>query len=213
MTPDARGLLQDDVASELLRRWAEPHRHYHGTSHLVHGLAALEVLGGARLERIAFWFHDAVHSNSTPQDEEASATLVANLLADRESPADILEIQRLVMLTAGHHTAAGDAAGQRVCDADLSALGADEATYRQNVDGIRAELPHLDDAQWVVGRRAFLTRFLERDHFFATDVARQRWEAAARRNLRTELANLREQDPACPSPKLEVNRWRDTMEQ
>ena len=54
MTPEARGLLPDDVALELLRRWAEPHRHYHGTSHLVDGLHALEVLDGGRLERIAF---------------------------------------------------------------------------------------------------------------------------------------------------------------
>ena len=190
MTPEARGLLPDAVALELLRRWAEPHRHYHGTSHLVDGLHALEVLGGGRLERIAFWFHDAIHSNTTPDDEEASAALVADLLAGHEDPADISEIQRLVLLTAGHVTAPDDHPGQRVCDADLSALGADEATYRRNVSGIRAELPHLSDAEWVVGRSAFLTQFIARGHLFATNRGRSLWETTALSNLSNELSDL-----------------------
>lgn len=195
MTPEAHGLLPDDVAADLLHRWAEPHRDYHGTSHLVDGLAALDVLGAGRLERIAFWFHDAVHSNTTPQDEEASASLVAVLLAGHETPDDIQEIQRLVLLTAGHLTVPGDLAGQKVCDADLNALGADEVTYRRNVRGIRAEMPQLSDDEWVLGRSAFLSRFLERDHFFATEIGRRLWEVQARANLRNELEQLLPQIP------------------
>ncbi len=191
MIPEADGLLPDDVAAQLLHRWAEPHRFYHGTTHLVDGLAALDVLGGGRPERMAFWFHDAIHSNSTPQDEEASAGLVAQMLGAHESRQAIEEIQRLVLLTAGHHTESGDLAGQRVCDADLSALGANEATYGSNVDGIRAELPQLSAQEWVVGRSAFLTRFLERDRFFATVIGHELWESRARANLQRELAQLR----------------------
>ncbi len=195
MTPDPHGLLPDDVAAELLRRWAEPHRDYHGTSHLMDGLAALDVLGAGRLQRIAFWFHDAVHSNTTPQDEEASASLVAVLLAGHETSDDIQEIQRLVLLTAGHLTDPGDLAGQKVCDADLHALGADEVTYRRNVQGIRAEMPQLGNDEWVLGRSAFLSRFQERDHFFATEIGRQLWEVQARANLRNELEQLLPQIP------------------
>ncbi|MEO7587875.1 MAG: metal-dependent phosphohydrolase [Arachnia sp.] len=190
VTPDAEGLLPEEVADELLQRWAEPHRHYHGMSHLIDGLAALETLGGSRLERMAFWFHDAVHSNSTPADEDASAELVADLLVGHELPADIAEIQRLVLLTAGHRTEPDDPPGQRVCDADLSALGADPATYRRNVEGIRAELPKLSEAEWELGRSRFLTQFLERECFFATDTGRQLWEASARVNVQNELDNL-----------------------
>lgn len=191
MSPDEKALLPEDVVSELLQRWGEPHRRYHGVSHLRSGLEALDRLGGTRVERIAFWFHDAVHSNSTPSDEQASATLVSLLLIGHESTEDIVEIQRLVLLTAGHHTQAGDHSGQRVCDADLSGLGADADVYRRNVAGIRAELPHLTDQEWVAGRSAFLSRFLERDRLFATDVGRQFWEESARRNLERELRNLK----------------------
>ena len=202
MTPEGRGLLPDDVAAELLRRWAEPHRDYHGTSHLVDGLAALDVLGAGRLERIAFWFHDAVHSNTTPQDEEASAALVEVLLSGHETSDDIREIQRLVLLTAHHMTDSKDHAGQKVCDADLNALGADEATYQRNVRGIRSEMPHLDDDEWVRGRSAFLTRFLEREHFFATQIGRRLWEMQARANLRNELQQLLPRNPPKRSQPL-----------
>ena len=190
MTPDSNGLLPDDVVGDLLARWTEPHRFYHGVSHLVHGLEALDALGGTRVERIAFWFHDAVHSNSTPRDEQASAELVPKLLSSHESPANIVEIQRLVLLTAGHHTESDDESGQRVCDADLSGLGADEAVYRRNVAGIHAEMPHLTEREWTEGRSAFLTRFLQRGRLFATKLGRERWEAAARINLQNELQGL-----------------------
>ena len=188
--PGARGLLPDAVTRELLGRWTEPHRHYHGVSHLLHGLEAIDTLGGSRIEQIAFWFHDAVHSNSTPQDEQASAELVAHLLNGHENARMISEIQRLVLLTAGHHTDADDPAGQRLCDADLSGLGADDVAYRRNVAGIRAEMPHLSEEQWRIGRSAFLSRFLQRRYVFATSVGRRLWESTARTNLVNELQGL-----------------------
>lgn len=190
VTTDGQSVLPAQVAEDLLRRWAEPHRSYHSTTHLTDGLDALTLLGGERLELVAFWFHDAVHSNTTPADEMASAALVGHLMAEHLDPDEIVEVQRLVMLTAGHHTQSDDPAGQRLCDADLSGLGADEATYRLNVAGIRAEMPHLSDGQWVAGRSQFLARFLERDHFFATGAARHWWELRARENLRSELSEL-----------------------
>ncbi len=211
VNPEANGLLPEEVVRDLLMRWQEPHRHYHGVSHLVGGLQALEELGGTRLERLAFWFHDAVHSNTTPEDERASAALVSELLGRYEDPRDIAEIRRLVLLTAGHHTETRDHAGQRVCDADLSGLGADHVTYRRNVAGIRQEMPHLSDLQWAAGRHAFLTRFLERERFFATDIGYGRWEQRARGNLsdeRVELDAILQKD----ATHLDMTRQRERME-
>lgn len=190
MKSETSATLPRDVAEELLKRWKEPHRLYHGISHLRQGLRALEELGGTRTERIAFWFHDAVQTNSTPEDEQASAALVSRLLAAHESALLVSEVQRLVLLTAGHHTDPGDHPGQRVCDADLSGLGADASVYRKNVNGIREEMPHLSQQEWVKGRTAFLTRFLERERFFATEIGYVRWERRARANLEEELAGL-----------------------
>ncbi len=187
----AGGLLPSAVEAELRRRWAEPHRHYHSTTHLVSGLAALDLLGAGDVERIAFWFHDAVHSNRTPADEEASAALAGELLAGSLEPEVVREVGRLVMLTAHHLPAPDDAAGARLCDADLSAMGADRDEYLVNVAGIRSELPGLTDEQWRLGRGAFLERFLQRDRLFHTPTGRGLWERRARSNMQGELETLR----------------------
>lgn len=187
----AGSLLPPSVEEELRRRWAEPHRHYHSTTHLAAGLAALDLLGAGDPERIAFWFHDAVHSNRTPQDEEASAELAGELLAGYLGPSEVAEVRRLVMLTSHHLPASGDDAGARVCDADLSAMGADGHSYAVTVAGIRAELPALSDEQWRMGRGAFLERFLQRRWLFHTEIGRRLWERRARANMQGELDSLR----------------------
>lgn len=190
-----QGLLPESVATELLARWAEPHRHYHSTRHLVDGLEALALLGGGRLEQIAFWFHDAVHTNTTPADEEASAVIARESLAGWLTVDEVDEVVRLILLTAHHRPEPGDEPGARLADADLSSLGADWEVYRRNARGIRRELPHLTDEQWSAGRAAFLRGFLRRERFYTTAPAVELWESRARRNLARELSEL-EQDPS-----------------
>lgn len=186
-----RGLFPDSVAADLLQRWAEPHRRYHGTTHLVYGLHALELLEARPLERVAFWFHDAAHSNSTPVDELVSAALAGVRLAGVLPPSEVVEVQRLVLLTTAHRPAPGDDAGARLCDADLSGLAAPWELYRENSAAIRAEFGHLDDGQWRQGRGDFLERFLARETIYHTALGRTRWEPTARANLRRELGGYR----------------------
>lgn len=178
------------VFDHLRERWAEPHRVYHSLSHLADGLAALELLGGRPLEILAFWGHDAVHTNTTPDDERASAALVKDLLDGHLPVGAVEEVCRLILLTAGHEVAAGDEAGARLCDADLSGLGAPWERYEHNVSGIRAEMPHLTDGQWREGRSAFLRRFQARERFYSTDTGLRLWQEQARRNIDRELASL-----------------------
>lgn len=81
LVPDA-----DAVGEELLRRWSEPHRTYHGTAHLADCLRSVQVaaegLGTVpRTVLLALWFHDAVHDGEAVRDEERSAQLARDLLA------------------------------------------------------------------------------------------------------------------------------------
>lgn len=184
-------ILPVEVVDELLERWAEPHRRYHSTTHLRAGLEVLEQLGGGPVERVAFWFHDAVHSNTSPDDEEASAALAEALLTGHLPAPQVAEVRRLILLTTHHQPAAEDLAGARVCDADLSGMGAPWEDYVGNIAGIRAELLHVDDAQWRRGRAAFLERFLQRRRIFGTPMGRDLWEEPARANMTRELEWLR----------------------
>ncbi|MFT4108870.1 metal-dependent phosphohydrolase, partial [Propionicimonas sp.] len=146
----------DELGTDLLRRWSEPHRHYHDTGHLAAALTALGELGGAaRAERLAIWFHDAVHTGTTGPDEDASADLAARSLAAAGLPAiEVAEVCRLVLVTVHHSPAPGDDAGARVSDADLAVLGADPAAYAASVAALRAESPLVPGARWRDARLA-----------------------------------------------------------
>lgn len=188
--PRWQQLLPTGCLTELLDRWQEPHRHYHGLKHLKTGLQLLEQLVAGRLEFIAFWFHDAVHTNTSPQDETASAELAHRLLTGWLPAEQVAEVARLVMLTATHTPEPDDEAGARISDADLGALAEPWPQYCGNVAGIRAELPGLSAEQWRRGRAEFLTGFLKRDQLYYTEHGHCHWEQAASQNLSRELREL-----------------------
>ncbi|WP_342770120.1 DUF4031 domain-containing protein [Xylanimonas allomyrinae] len=78
-----------DAGGELVRRWSEPHRVYHGRLHLAAALDALDALlvttpltaAETRTVRLALWFHDAVHDGVAGRDEERSGALASDVLA------------------------------------------------------------------------------------------------------------------------------------
>lgn len=177
--------LSADLGEELLQRWDEPHRHYHGPGHLQEALEALDRLGGGRAERLALWFHDAVFT-SGPDDEAASAALASARLGD-DPDAD--EVARLVLLTRDHAPRPDDEAGARVCDADLWILGAEPDRYAASVRDLRAEQAAVPTQAWALARLQRLESLLA-GPIYHTPSGRTRRRAAARRNLATERAEL-----------------------
>ncbi len=180
-----------DLADHLLHRWREPHRSYHGVQHLAECLAAADELAAGVEERLALWFHDAVHTNTRGSDEAASATLAGHLLAGVLSPPRIDAVTRLVLLTTEHRPLPDDRIGAIVCDADLWVLGAVPQRYRQSVRQVRDEFG-LSDRRWTQVRRAQLLQRLSRP-IYHTPQGRAR-EARARANLQAELVGLTPED-------------------
>jgi len=167
--------------------WSQPHRRYHDLKHLSECLQAATVLGAGVDERLALWFHDAVHTNTPGADEAASAELARQLLAPllpSERPA---EVARLVLLTRHHSPELGDDPGAVVCDADLWVLGADAGRYSASVRDLRAELG-VTDQEWTTRRRAQLVERLSRPIYHSRVGAAR--ELRARANLTAELAEL-----------------------
>ncbi|AEG43510.1 DUF4031 domain-containing protein [Isoptericola variabilis] len=185
------------VGEDLVDRWREPHRVYHSRLHLADALDALGLLAPGASGRapwhaaVALWFHDAVHDGATPDDEERSAALARELLRPLATRDDAEEVARLVLLTAGHDPAPGDEAGALVSDADLAILGAAPPRYRRYVHQVRAEYGHVPDDAFRAGRAAVLEQLLALPALFRTPAGRARWAAAADRNLRAELDDLR----------------------
>lgn len=183
----------DALFLDLLDRWSEPHRHYHGCTHLLSVLESLDLLteptDPPRAVLLAAWFHDAVYAGIPGQDEEESARLAEDRLRQAGLPsAEAAEVARLVLLTSDHRPGPGDGAGALLCDADLSILGGEPDEYARYLAAVRQDYAHVGDADFAAGRAAVVRRLLELDPLFHTPRAKELWLDAARRNLEGELA-------------------------
>lgn len=183
----------DALFLDLLDRWGEEHRKYHGRTHLLAVLEALDLLAEPaeppRTVLLAAWFHDAVYRGAAGQDEEDSARLAEERLAHAGLPAaETEEVARLVRLTSDHRPEPGDDDGALLCDADLSVLGGEPEPYARYVAAVREDYAHIGDADFAAGRAAVVRHLLELDQLFHSKRARDLWLDAARRNLRGELA-------------------------
>lgn len=186
------------VGRDLIARYQEPHRRYHTVEHLAHMLDLLDTLADEAEDhtavRYAAWFHDAVYDSdgdSPLSNEERSARLAENVMtALHAPPALIAETSRLVRLTAAHRPELGDANGMVLCDADLAILGSAPDDYLRYCAQVREEYRRYSDDEFRVGRTAVLRSLLDCRTIYWTVLARDRYEAAARRNMADELAGL-----------------------
>jgi predicted metal-dependent HD superfamily phosphohydrolase len=189
----------------LITRYREPHRRYHGVTHLVwvlrhvRELTEHEPVADLAAVRMAVFFHDAVYDPQAGDNEHVSARLAESVLGRFAeypelgwAPDRIAHVTAMIEATATHELPgnAPRADSAVLLDADLAILGADPAAYRAYVDGVRVEYRHVDDESWRHGRSAVLEGFLRRTELFHTPTARTRWTARARANLTAELAGL-----------------------
>ena len=189
-------MISGGVRDALIARYSEPPRRYHAMAHIEDCLtqvrASTDLTADQRdLLETAIWFHDAIYDPTRNDNEAASAALAReHLSADGADPAFIAEVERLILLTAGHSVSDGDALGARLVSIDLSILGAEPARYDAYADAIRFEYAHMPEPLYRAGRAAIMSRFLESPTLYADPVWAQRYEAQARANIAREIAVL-----------------------
>ena len=190
------------VGTDLLRRWTEPARCYHTSTHLVEMFGALEEIedGGeiddrqCALARLGAWFHDAVYDPvARPGSNEAdSAVLARDKLGELSfAEQDIASVERLVRLTARHDADAAQPLDAAFHDADLWILSAAQDRFDSYCDQVRQEFDHVPDSAYRTGRAAILGPLLHRDRIYRTSHALHSWETPARINLGRELSRLK----------------------
>jgi predicted metal-dependent HD superfamily phosphohydrolase len=183
---------QEALFLDLLDRWGEEHRRYHGRTHLLAVLEALDLLTAPfdppRTVLLAAWFHDAVYRGIAGQDEAESARLAEDRLATTQLPeADVDEVSRLVRMTADHRPAPGDTDAALLSDADLSVLGGEPAAYARYLAAVRQDFAHIGDDDFAAGRAAVVRQLMALDPLFHTPRGRALWLDTARKNLQAEL--------------------------
>ncbi|MBX9583055.1 MAG: hypothetical protein K2X87_22340 [Gemmataceae bacterium] len=181
----------------LVAAYSAPDRHYHNLEHVADMLRVVSRLVGLADDpsalQLAVWFHDAVYDPRARDNEDRSAELAADLLGPVGVPrSDLERVGRLVRATA--HLAGSEPAGDRetavLLDADLAILGASPERYQRYAAAIRREYAWVPDADYRAGRARVIEHFLARPRLFRTDLMAAEGEAAARANLRAELASL-----------------------
>jgi predicted metal-dependent HD superfamily phosphohydrolase len=189
-----------DLLPELARRYAEPHRVYHGIDHIA-ALAQLyvEVAHGptwhAPIEvALAILFHDAIYEPGRSDNEDRSAELAIDMLRDRpiNEAVDVTRIAQMIRATKTHDqlTHPDDHDLAHFIDADMAIIGTAPAVYDAYAQAVRREFSSIPSPMFDRGRAAFLTKQLARPSLFHTPWFRARYEDAARANLARELASL-----------------------
>ncbi|MBB5957512.1 putative metal-dependent HD superfamily phosphohydrolase [Saccharothrix tamanrassetensis] len=180
------------TAGDLDARYAEAHRGYHNTDHVLQVVRDVKVLAGHRTaeERavlaLAALAHDVVYDGKPGEDERNSAKWVQQRL--HEAGVEPGRVVELVLSTIDH--TASDEPAALLSDADLAILGSDEDDYERYRRAVREEYAHVPDEAWRVGRAQVLRGLLERDPLYVTSPARDRWESRAKANLAAELDTL-----------------------
>ncbi|WP_053736023.1 hypothetical protein [Nocardia sp. NRRL S-836] len=182
-------------AGDLAERYAEPHRAYHNTFHVVTVVRDSSALADAfafsveerAVLALAACAHDVIYDGKPGDDERASAQWARDRLAGLDEQ-HIARVESLVLATITHSS--DDPLAHVLLDADLAILGSEPEHYERYRQAVRREYARYDDPAWRTGRAAVLRSLLERDDLYVTEPARQLWDAAARSNLARELQSL-----------------------
>lgn len=178
----------------LSSRYAEPHRHYHTARHIVECLDEFDPARHLATQpvalELAIWFHDAIYDTHASDNEEQSALLAEQCLADALTNSDLrVAVRDLVLVTKTHH-ASNHPDAPLLVDIDLSILGQPETRFWEYEQQIRREYAWVPDAVFAAKRVEILDRFLARDRIYATDWFFQVCERQARSNLKASLQRL-----------------------
>ena len=182
-------------AGDLMERYAEPHRIYHNTFHVMSVVRDSSALADAfaftveerSILALAACAHDVIYDRKPGEDERASAVWARERLAGVEEE-HVARVESLVLATITHSS--DDPLAHVLLDADLAILGSEPDHYDRYSQAVRQEYARYDDELWRAGRAGVLKTLLEREDLFVTEPARQLWDAAARINLARELQSL-----------------------
>lgn len=189
-------MISGAVRDELVARYREPHRRYHTMAHIEDCLeqvaASADLTPDQReLLEAGIWFHDAIYDPTRGDNEAESARLARDrLTSEGASESFIREVERLILLTAGHSVEPDDRLGARLVSIDLSILGSEPERYDAYARAIREEYAHVPEPAYRAGRAAVMSRFLDSPRLFADPAWAERYEARARANIRREIDAL-----------------------
>jgi predicted metal-dependent HD superfamily phosphohydrolase len=185
----------NNTFNNLITAYSSPGRYYHTLKHILDVLITIDSLQGYAKNlaavQLAAWFHDIVYDTQAQDNEEKSADYACDLLSNLGlSSHKIATVKRLILNTKYHQAAVDDFDCQVLLDADLAILAADPIQYQEYAKAIRQEYAWVPEAEYILGRKQVLERFLQRDRIYFTSLMFENAEQSARLNLQKEINGL-----------------------
>ncbi len=194
-----RGVLPahaEELWQEIETAYTEAGRHFHDLSHLEYLFAELEPLAFDDRETLLFSlvYHDVVYDVSQHMvqhdNEERSAAVAERHLTRIGYPPQKIEHCCRQILATKYHKVSPDSDTNLLTDADLSILGQPWPVYDAYRQNVRKEYMIYPDSIFVAGRRKVLHHFLAMEPLFKTEHFRERYEQAAKENMKKEISLL-----------------------
>jgi predicted metal-dependent HD superfamily phosphohydrolase len=190
---DYNKIIADNIFSEVIGAYSQPHRYYHTLQHLYFVLtkiADLQILvKNLSVVKMAAFFHDFVYDTHANNNEEKSVEYTEKILQNLSIPNSIINETKHLILSTKHHQA-NDIDAQVFLDADLAILATTPIEYQAYTQAIRQEYHWVNENEYIISRRQVLENFLQRQYIYFTPLMIESSEKLARWNINTELQDL-----------------------
>jgi predicted metal-dependent HD superfamily phosphohydrolase len=180
---------------EIVKHYSEKKRHYNTITHLQNLVDELTAVK-TKIEDwdtvvFAVFYHDIFYHATAKDNEEKSAKLAQDRLAQIAFPEQqIKKCVQLILATKGHDMS-NDADTNLFTDADLSVLGKPWNVYEEYYKNVRKEYSIFPDFLYKPGRIKVLQHFLSMEKIYKTEHFAKLYETQARQNMQQELEMLR----------------------
>jgi predicted metal-dependent HD superfamily phosphohydrolase len=183
-----------EIYSDLVLRYAEPHRAYHTLAHIEHCLDEFEQVQRLATNpdavELAIWFHDAVYEIGGKYNEEKSVALMSEVIRKALLPDELGKLVENLILATKRTVVPADPDAQLLVDIDLSILGQPGDKFDEYERRIRREHRWVPDGLFIARRSAMLKSFLDRSAIFSTKFFCDKYESQARQNIARSLAQF-----------------------
>jgi predicted metal-dependent HD superfamily phosphohydrolase len=178
----------DDAFAAIVAHYNEPTRLYHTLNHVDHVVRTIELYypDAPAWIVLAAFYHDVIYDPTSHTNERDSADFASATLAGYLPESAIININRAILVTAGHVLETTDHQDYPLLVADLASLACDKDVYRTNTVNIRQEYAAVNDQDWSAGRLSFIESFAAR-RIFPREPRYDALERAAHENMRREL--------------------------
>lgn len=181
----------EDMFDNLILRYSDPSRSYHGLRHLSECLRALELFPETSIAvEFALWFHNIIFDVKLYDNEWRSAEFAFSLFQNVGVNPEICESIRDTIRVTSHNIEPASIDQCVIIDCDIAIFGSKWKRFLEYEKQIRKEYDHIPDNMFKHIRIDIFNKFLDRQSIYYTPILFDALEEKARQNLQRAIKTL-----------------------